>query len=470
MVKFDPSALCKWSKGNWNLPPPEQVSGFTIDSRKVNQGDLFVALRAERDGHDYLSQAVTTGAIGGLVDHPVLGVSQPQLVVDNTEVAFQEIAKSHRNFFKDPVIAVTGSCGKTSTKEMLSLILPDSLSTEGNLNNHLGVPLTLCRLSTDTHKYAVVEAGINTIDEMPLLTSMIEPDVTVITSVSHSHLQGLGTVEKVAEEKIKLWLGSDRCRLAVFPQSLIDFKPFADAVQSRNDYIAVSRDNGSLAPTENLVVYDFSTETNERGYSQNLMIKRCGYPPLFIRVPTVSEGMICNMVLAFVTAWKLGVSDQDISERLPQYRPSGLRGTCLVGRGCSYVVDCYNANPASMLDSIRFFHSQFQDTPKLLVLGGMKELGEASEQLHKNTGALISMHPSDHAIIIGEDARPMALGMIENGGIAENITVLPEPELARPLIEGFRGAVLIKGSRSYKLEDLIPFWAVEEKEEMKLAC
>ena len=191
---------------------------------------------------------------------------------------------------------------------------------------------------------------------------------------------------------------------------------------------------------------------------------------LVIRVPNVSEGMISNMVLAFVTAWKLGVSDREISERLPQYRPSGLRGACLVGRGCSYVVDCYNANPASMLDSIRFFYNQFPDSQKLLVLGGMKELGEASEQLHKNTGALISMSPSDHAIIIGDDARHFALGMIENGGSAENITVLSEPEQARSIIEDFQGAVLIKGSRSYQLEDLIPFWAVEEKVELMLAC
>jgi UDP-N-acetylmuramoyl-tripeptide--D-alanyl-D-alanine ligase len=470
MVKFDPSVLCKWSKGNWNLPPPENILGFTIDSRKVSQGDLFVALRAERDGHDFLNQAIAKGAVGGVVDHLIEGVNKPQLVVDNTEVAFQEIAKLHRKTFKGLVIGVTGSCGKTSTKEMLAMILPDSLSTDGNLNNHLGVPLTLSRLSKNFHKYAVVEAGINSMDEMQLLTSMIEPEVTVITSISHSHLQGLGTIERVAEEKIKLWLGSDRCKLAIFPQSLVKFKPFADAIESREDYIAVAREDGCLVPSDNLVIYDFSTETNERGYSQNLKIKRCGYPPLVIRVPNVSEGMISNMVLAFVTAWKLGVSDREISERLPQYRPSGLRGTCLVGRGCSYVVDCYNANPASMLDSIRFFYSQFPDSPKLLVLGGMKELGETSEQLHKNTGTLISMNPSDHAIIIGEDARHLALGMIENGGSAENITVLSEPEQARSLIEDFQGAVLIKGSRSYQLEDLIPFWAVEEKEELKLAC
>ena len=125
MVKFDPSALCKWSKGNWNLCPPEKISGFTIDSRKVNQGDLFVALRAERDGHNFLNQAIAQGAVGGVVDHLVEGVSQPQLVVDNTEVAFQEIAKWHRKNFDGTVIGVTGSCGKTSTKEMPAIVLPD---------------------------------------------------------------------------------------------------------------------------------------------------------------------------------------------------------------------------------------------------------------------------------------------------------------------------------------------------------
>ena len=220
----------------------------------------------------------------------------------------------------------------------------------------------------------------------------------------------------------------------------------------------------------NEVLYEISTETNERGHSLNLLIKRCGCPPLVIPVEHISEGMIRNMVLACVVAWKLGVSDQEICERLPQYRPSGLRGSCLVGRGCSYVLDCYNANPSSMLDSIQFFFEKYRKQAKLLVLGGMNELGDLSQELHIQTGRSINLAPTDQAIIIGEYAKELADGMIENGASNEQISILNDTESARPLIEDFKGVVLLKGSRSYQLEELIPAWAVEEREPLKIAC
>jgi len=470
MVRFDPTVLSRWSLGEWTQTPCNEISGFSIDSRKLNSGDLFIALRAERDGHGFLNQAASAGAVGGLVEYPIEGESLPQLVVDDSLVAFQTIAKSHRNEYQGTVVGVTGSCGKTSTKEILNLLLPQSLCTEGNLNNYLGVPLTLCRLSSEIHKFAVVEAGINQPDEMSLLADMIRPDVTLFTSINHSHLQGLGNVETVAREKAKLWLDSEQCNLAIFPDSVLEHQAFSDAIAKREDYIAISAEKAGAEPSEQLVLYCLSTETNERGYSQSLTIKRCGCPPLVVDIPEVSDGIISNMVLAAVTAWKLGVSDQEISERLPQYRPSGLRGTRLVGRGCSYVVDCYNANPASMIDSVSFFCSQFKNLPKLLVLGGMNELGDSSELLHQKTGEMIFLGPNDRAVLIGKDASHMASGMIQNGAQDENITLVPETESARSLIQNFKGAVLLKGSRSYRLEKLVPSGAVEEGEQMKLAC
>ena len=176
------------------------------------------------------------------------------------------------------------------------------------------------------------------------------------------------------------------------------------------------------------------------------------------------------MVLACVAAWKMGVSDEEICERLPQYKPSGLRGSCLVGRGCSYVLDCYNANPASMIDSINFFYEKYHKQPKLLVLGGMNELGDLSKELHHQTGSLIHLGTKDRAILIGEHSIDMADGMLKNGATSEQIAILKDPENARPILEDFKGVVLLKGSRSFKLEKLIPQWALEEYEPMKIAC
>ena len=316
----------------------------------------------------------------------------------------------------------------------------------------------------------MVEAGINTVGEMKGLTEMIHPDISVITSIGHSHLEGLGDIENVAKEKVNLWmLGKESC-LGIFPEELLQFHAFDRAVREK-PFITVK--NEKIRETElkqNQVAYEISTETKECGHSQKLSIKRCGCPPLVVSIPHTSAGTVRNMVLASVAAWKLGVSDEEICERLPQYRASGLRGSCLVGRGCSYVLDCYNANPSSMLDSINFFYEKFSNDEKLLVLGGMNELGEKSSELHYETGRSISLFPTDRVILIGENSLQFANGMLENGASEEQISILSDLECARPVIEEFKGVVLLKGSRSYHLEELIPSWAVEEIEPMKIAC
>lgn len=470
MASFNPVDLSSWSGGEWTRLPDSLLKGFCIDSRKAALGELFVALRAQRDGHQYLQKAVSSGVVGALVDHHVESVDCPQLVVPNTLIAFQQIAQKHRDSFGGKVVGVTGSCGKTSTKEILRLLLSGAHCTEGNFNNHLGVPITLSRLSLTKHSHAVIEAGINQTREMDDLTRMINPDVCIITSIDHSHLAGLGTIQTVANEKIKLWLQAKKSCIGVFPEELLQFDAFSEAKKDRSFVVVKKKKIFSSEEDVNEVLYEISTETNERGHSLNLLIKRCGCPPLVIPVEHTSEGMIRNMVLACVVAWKLGVSDQEICERLPQYRPSGLRGSCLVGRGRSYVLDCYNANPSSMLDSIQFFFEKYRKQPKLLVLGGMNELGDLSQELHGQTGRSINLAPTDQAIIIGEYAKELADGMIENGASNEQISILNDTESARPLIEDFKGVVLLKGSRSYQLEELIPAWAVEEREPLKIAC
>jgi len=472
MLSFNHQDLSTWTGGQWTQSPVECATGFAIDSRKIQPGDLFIALRAQRNGHEFLNQAVQRGAFGSLVDHVVEGVNCPQLVVKNTLTAFQQIAKFYRNQFDGTVVGVTGSCGKTSTKEILKLLLNQVHATKGNLNNHLGVPLTLCEMNPDIHACAVIEAGINKTGEMKDLAELIQPNICVITSIENSHLDGLGNLETIAEEKIKLWSESKDSCLAVFPEEILKFEAFTNALKAMKPHILVIKvDRKETQPiNENQVTYHLSTETNERGYSQVISINRCGYPPLVTSIPHVSSGMVINMILSCVVAWKMGISDQEICERLPQYRPSGLRGSRLVGRGCSYVLDCYNANPSSMVDAVQYFYQKYQGDRKLLVLAGMNELGESSDYLHRETGSLINLADADRAILIGGYAEHMAKGMMDSGAKEEQISVLKEAEDARPIVEEFRGVVLLKGSRSFSLESLVPAWAVEETEAMSVAC
>jgi UDP-N-acetylmuramoyl-tripeptide--D-alanyl-D-alanine ligase len=472
MYRFDPNSLSRWCDGSWTDSPSKGISGFTIDSRKVSSGDMFVAIKADRDGHDYLDQACKEGAIAGLVDHQVGGSQVPQLVVGDTLLSFQRIAKEHRAQFSGKVVGVTGSCGKTSTKEILKTLLDQSLCTEGNLNNFLGVPLTLTQVCEGEHRFAVVEAGINQMGEMDVLTDMICPNLTIITSIGHSHLEGLQTIENVAKEKIRLWTHSAEKCLGIFPEELVHYDCFRNAISEERPCILVKKGGAQEeVQAPNQVLYNISTETNEGGHSNVLNIERFECPLLSIPIQPLSDGLIRNMVLACVAAWKLGASDKEIFERLPQYCPSGLRGSNLVGRGRSYLVDCYNANPASMMDSIEYFRRKFRNKPKLLVLGGMNELGNLSQKLHFETGKAILMDEKDRAILIGGHARQMAQGMIDSGARLDQLVVLENAEDGRPLIEEFDGPVLLKGSRSFRLEELVPKWAVElDSEQVGMLC
>ena len=472
MYRFDPNSLSRWCDGRWTDSPSNGINGFTIDSRKVSSGDMFVAIKADRDGHNYLDQACKEGAIAGLVDHQVGGSQVPQLVVGDTLLSFQRIAKEHRAQFSGEVVGVTGSCGKTSTKEILKTLLDQSLCTEGNLNNFLGVPLTLTQVCEGEHRFAVVEAGINQMGEMDVLTDMICPNLTIITSIGHSHLEGLQTIENVAKEKIRLWTHSAEKCLGIFPEELVQYDCFKNAISEERPYILVKKGGApEKVQGSNQVLYNISTETNEGGHSIVLNIERFECPPLSIPIHPLSDGLIRNMVLACVAAWKLGASDKEIFERLPQYCPSGLRGSNLVGRGRSYLVDCYNANPASMLDSIEYFRRKFRNKPKLLVLGGMNELGNMSQKLHFETGKAILMDEKDRAILIGGHTRQMAQGMIDSGARLDQLVVLENAEDGRPLIEEFNGPVLLKGSRSFRLEELVPKWAVEvESQQVGMLC
>jgi UDP-N-acetylmuramoyl-tripeptide--D-alanyl-D-alanine ligase len=465
MPFFDAHQLEPWTHGRWSEIPRKRIRGFSIDARKIDDGELFVAVKAARDGHDYIKQAQEAGARGAIVDRYVEAVELPQLIVQDTVESLQEIAKNHRNQYNIPIVGITGSCGKTSTKEALSNLLPDSLSTVGNLNNHLGVPLTLLRIDSSGHQYAVIEAGINKTGDMDELQQMIQPSCVIITMIGSSHLQGLVDENGVAEEKIKLWTSAEMSPWAFFPEHCLAFNCFQEAIKERQNYTILKAGKPNKKFDQNEAFFEISTETNELGGSCVLKIWCHESPVLSINIPAVSDGMGSNLALAVLTALYLGVSDKDIFERLPQYRPSTLRGNRLQGRGCEYFVDCYNANPSSMVDSIQYFQRASDSKKKLLVLGGMEELGENGPSLHRKTGASIMLEEQDKVVLIGEKASWMADGLIDSGASDHQVLVLNKLEDARAIIEDFNGNILFKGSRSNSLEKLVPFWATESHQE-----
>ena len=464
MPIFDPECLSEWSSGQWNSRPMANLNGFNIDSRKLKEGNIFVALKAGRDGHDFLSDAEENGAGAGIVEEVRAEIPLPQLLVDNSLTAFHDIAHHHRMRFAGSVFSITGSCGKTSTKDVLGLLLgfEETLCTEGNFNNHLGVPLTLLKIDDSLHKNCVIEAGINQIGEMSLLGKTISADVVIVTLIAPSHLEGLKNLETIASEKADLFLKSDQQTKVIFPEDCLVYKEFKKYYRESDNVLVLRNGEPSKEFSEKESFYSIWTETNEIGSPLSLRLWRHGLPSISFPLPELSSGMVRNVALAVLAACESGVSVHEISERLPQFRPSALRGRCFQGRGRSYVLDCYNANPASMLDSIDFFRLRFSSYAKLFVLAGMDELGHDEKQLHNDLGKDISSDGNEIFLLIGEKASWISAGLLDCGVLEKQIIVLPKLNDAVSIVEDFEGAVLFKGSRSYGLEELLPTWAVEE--------
>ncbi len=448
MPSFAPSYLASWTGGQWTTKPGLPLHGFTQDTRKLRAGQVFVALRTEkRDGHDFLDAAFKAGASAALVSRADPALLLPQLVVKDPLTAFQTIAREHRRTFRGAVTAVTGSCGKTSTKNLLGKLLggePLVLSTEGNLNNHLGVPLTLTKLEPGGHETAVIEAGISAPGEMAVLANMIEPDYAVVTLVAPAHTEELGGLQGVAREKAVLLQHVRPAGLSVFPKQCWDFAPFQDLPQTS---IVVALDGEQVAAPR---VVHYGLRWSPTSTEVSLGRRRFDFR-------RVTRGMAQNAVLGIVLASEIGVTDDAIQRALDDWQPTKWRGELRQDAGRTFYLDFYNANPASMADSLEaFFALVPTEEPRLLVLGCMEELGSESARYHRELGEALRLRPQDKAYIIGTEAHSVRSGAIDSGQPAECIEIIDtlEPVTAR-LVE-FRGAVFMKGSRRYELEKVLP--------------
>lgn len=449
MPTFAAEKLATWTGGTWSPFPGAAITGFNQDTRTLAAGQLFVALKTDkRDGHDFLGEARARGAVAALVAHPVAGESLAQLVVPDPLVAFQRIAREHRREFHAPVVGVTGSVGKTSTKDLLALLLggaPGVLATAGNLNNHIGIPLTLTRLDPTVQVAAVVEAGINSPGEMGPLADMIEPDHAIVTLVAPAHLEKLASLEGVAAEKVALLQGVRRGGLQVFPVSCWKHPVFHALA---NPVILVPENEGMTRVTGRTVKFNVfhrpeRTELRLDG-RRNFVLRR------------VSAGMAQNAALALTLASELGVDDATLQVRLQDWQPSKWRGELREAGGATVYCDFYNANPASMADAIDAFNGAVRaELPRLYVLGCMEELGAASDDYHRQFGRTLLLRPGDHLFVLGGQAAALREGLLENGNDPAQLAVITDLAPVRERLAGFTGAVFLKGSRRYQLETVL---------------
>ena len=457
MPVFAPVQLAAWTSGKWTSAPSSPLTGFTMDTRQLRNGQVFVALKTgKRDGHDFLSAAQAAGASAALVSQANPELALPQLVVADPLVAFQTIAREHRRTFRGPVIGVSGSAGKTSTKNLLALLLGGEeggvLATEGNLNNHIGVPLTLTRLDPAKHMFAVIEAGISGPGEMEVLAGMIEPDFGIITLVAPAHLQELGGLDGVARAKAALLAGVRTGGSVLFPQACLAFESFrtlkANAWKLGRADVPVPHD---LPPANTFfTLMQCAEETliamrdSVSGKALNFVLRR------------VSDGMAQNAALAIRAALLLGVRADTVRERLTHWQPAALRGEIRREDGRLFYIDCYNANPAAMSDALNAFYALAPETAaRFLIIGCMEELGSEAAKYHHALGRSFRLRRRDHLVIIGGEADAVRQGALEVGAASSQVEVVTTLDSVRARLVDFQGAVFVKGSRRYQLETLL---------------
>ncbi|MGB1618869.1 MAG: UDP-N-acetylmuramoyl-tripeptide--D-alanyl-D-alanine ligase, partial [Flavobacteriales bacterium] len=358
----------------------DRSDGVTTDTRRCGPGKLFFALKGERfDGNAFAVEALAAGCLAAVVDDPALSGDR-LLHVEDVLTALQELAHRHRKRFPGPVFGLTGSNGKTTTKELLRAVLSrsfDVYATEGNLNNHIGVPLTLLSMPADV-EFALVEMGANHQGEIALLSRIADPTYGMITNVGLAHLEGFGGVDGVKKGKQELYVHlASRGGTALVPADDPDLMALSELeglhrslYRTENHPPLLWRDGS--APDAPLFWSTDGTRTPGPWHAE-------GKP-----LPVQLEGphQVANMAAAIATALQFGVPETDICEALAAFEPVRQRGeTVDTGRN-TVIVDCYNANPSSVESTLHAFAAAGHDAP-LAILGDMMELGAHSAQGHR---------------------------------------------------------------------------------------
>jgi len=434
------------------------MNGVSKDTRDIHAGDLYVALKGERfDGHQFIADASHAGAVGALVSElqsEARFLDIPQVQVDDTRLALGQLAAYWRQKFTGKLIGITGSNGKTSVKEMCKKILDDYagqaavLSTRGNLNNDIGLPMMLLELR-DQHQFAVIEMGANHVGEIDYLTSIAQPDVALVNNVGPAHLEGFGTLENIAKAKAEIYNGLTESGVAIINQD--------DAFSSFwKDYcakkcLAKKMIRFSMLDEKADVYAKYITANSYQIITGHVFKNE--QATLTLKVP--GKHNVMNALAAIAATLSLDVPLQTIVASLSAFENIQGRLTVIdTAFGYRVIDDTYNANPLSVSAAIDVLTEMQGDTTDktVLVLGDMAELGESAEQLHAEIGAKAKKAGIKSLYATGKLSVHAVNAYGDNGFYFEN-----KNELINALKKALTGSevVLIKGSRSAAMEEVV---------------
>jgi len=429
--------------------PDLVITSVTSDTRVLQPGSLFVAIAGERfDGHDYVKEAASKGAVAALVERRVADCDIEQIVVSDTKDALIALSGNYRSLFAPKVIGVTGSVGKTTTKEMVAAILSEFgnyVKNQGNQNNEIGLPNTLFAL-TDETELAVVEMGMNNLGDISKLTKAARPNVGIITAIGVSHLENLKTQENILKAKLEITEGMKTDGILVIngdDELLMGAKE--DVPCEVATFSIVNSDCDVVAC--NIMTREFSTEFTIRDRING------EYKAV---IPAIGEHNILDAIAAYTAATRIGLDPERSAAALANYQPTGMRQKVVEFSGITVIEDCYNASPDSMEASLSMLATLPIKGIKIAVLGDMLELGTISAEAHSSIGVFAAKCGIDALLCYGPEMKACAKAAAAAGVACvahfEDKTQLAE-YLARTAHAG--DAVIFKASRGMALEDAI---------------
>lgn len=422
------------------------INGVCIDSRLAEKGLLYIAIKGENfDGHDFTESALNNGAEAAMIHHAV-NCDGKFVEVEDTRKALIQLAHWLRCQFDIPVVGLTGSVGKTTTKEMTWAVISEkynTIKTEGNLNNDIGLPRTLLRLEEDTQA-AVIEMGMSNAGEISVLSQTAEPTIAIISNIGVSHMESLGSRENILKAKLEILDGlREGCPIMLngddpylVSATIEDHPVFYYGIDDATcDYRAINivqRDDS----TDFTIVYD-------GGKTQD------------VTIPTIGIHNVYNALAAFGTGMQVGVTPEQAAAGLAKYTPSGMRQRVREVGGIRFIEDCYNASPDSQRASLKML-SSVNTKRRIAVLGDMLELGKISVDAHRDAGLLAAKNKVDVLMTYGENSLETADNAVKCG-VPVVKGFLDKNELADALFEELKpgDTVLFKASRGMALEDVI---------------
>ncbi len=449
MAAFSLDEICMATGGALLKKGAIQFTGVSTDTRTIHAGNLFVAITGEHfDGHDFIDQALQQGAAGIVVGPQAVNLDETITVVrvENTLQAYQHIAAYHRSKFNIPVIAITGSNGKTTTKDFTAAVLSSRFSilkTQGNFNNEIGLPLTLLHLNA-SHDAAVVEMGMRGLGEIRELAEIAKPNIAIVTNVGETHMELLGSIENIAVAKSELVEAVPRDGIIV--------------LNADNDYVR----NMAQKSLGKVVLFGIEHEQCQiRAKNIQLHQTETSFDCEYLQgqftavIPAIGKHNVYNALAAIAVALELGLQPEEINTGLRMFSPSAMRLSVTRMNDYNIINDAYNASPMSMAAAIDTL-SEFTQGRRIAILGDMLELGDVAVVAHQQVGRKLAQSGIEIVITVGKLAQYIAEAA-KQGGVEKVIACDSHDHAKENLKQILKpgDTLLVKGSRGMKMETIL---------------